>query len=92
MDIISLATGGAGALIGGIAWKAINLAWDGFQIKKMVSNGTANLSHQAGLLFKKKFIDKIKDEDMRKKILDAADSNGDTANEAWDKGIRGIPL
>lgn len=92
MDIMSLVSGGVGTLVGGLAWKAINMAWDGFQIKKLISDGTANASNKAGLYFKKTVLDKVKDESMKAKILDAADSQGDKANEGWDKGIRGITI
>ena len=94
MDFIqNLFSGVVGGIVISTAWAFAANAWEVFQLKKVIDNAGDEYilkgSNKLGLSINKNFLSKIKDKDLKLKVLASLDSQGDKANQGWDKGIRG---
>jgi len=78
----------AGIFVGGVAvW-----AYAQIGLSKIINEGGAKAGNVVGLFIYNNAIKHIKDNNLRKKIIQDLDTAGNDFDKGWDKGINGITI
>jgi hypothetical protein len=81
----------AGAVIGGLGGKLFGLFWDSMKVSGIIRGGAEKLGNSQGLWAKKQ-LDRIKDEEIRTRLLAELKEAPDAYDKGWDAGLDGIQL
>jgi len=78
----------AGVFVGGLAtWLWINSG-----LSRAITTGGEYAGNVVGLFLWNNVVGKIKDENLRKKVIEDLDTAGNDFDKGWDKGINGIKV
>jgi len=77
-----------GLFVGGVGvWLWINSG-----LSKAITTGGEYAGNVVGLFLWNNVVGKIKDENLRKKVIEDLDTAGNDFDKGWDKGINGIKV
>jgi len=74
------------------AWKMINVLYDFIQVNSLIKSNMKKLGNFSGLKMWNSFFSKIKDNEVREKLIKGVDEGVTEFDKGFDMGIRGIKL